>query len=80
MYVIQITLRVPEFLPRNDKQQDPRSFATSAIKQIAKSEAEFQNALSEKFADMSDTIFKTLRRALPITRNKINWESIATCK
>ncbi|TPX71508.1 hypothetical protein SpCBS45565_g01083 [Spizellomyces sp. 'palustris'] len=59
---------------------DPRAFATAAIKQIAKAEADFQHALSDKLADLSEGIFKGLRRALPITRNKINWDSIATYK
>ncbi|KAI8823584.1 F-actin-capping protein subunit alpha [Fimicolochytrium jonesii] len=59
---------------------DPQAFAKAVIKQIAKAESDFQVALSEKFAEMSESIFKALRRALPITRSKINWDSIATYK
>ncbi|KAI9104461.1 F-actin-capping protein subunit alpha [Phlyctochytrium arcticum] len=59
---------------------DPRAFAASVLRHISKNETEFQNALSDKFAALSDSVFKGLRRALPITRNKINWESIAAYK
>ncbi|KAI8914820.1 F-actin-capping protein subunit alpha [Powellomyces hirtus] len=59
---------------------DPAAYAQTTFRLITKAEGEFQAALCEKLADLADTIFKTLRRALPITRNKINWDSIATYK
>ncbi|KAJ3180030.1 hypothetical protein HDU87_002253 [Geranomyces variabilis] len=69
-----VTVVVPE------ASGDPAAWAHTVVRLITKAEGEFQAALSEKLADLADTIFRTLRRALPITRNKINWDSIAAYK
>ncbi|KAJ3017683.1 hypothetical protein HKX48_003422 [Thoreauomyces humboldtii] len=59
---------------------DPAAHAAAVLRAISKAEAEFQASLSGTLGDLADSIFKTLRRGLPITRNKINWDSIATYK
>jgi len=53
---------------------DPKSAAAAALKQIARIEAEFQEALNTSYALMGDTTFKALRRVLPITTKKIDWD------
>ena len=41
---------------------------------IARAETAYQTELSHAFADMSEKAFKSLRRALPLTRQKLDWD------
>jgi len=59
---------------------DPSATATNAMKAIIKAEQAFHSALDASYVTMSDTTFKALRRALPITRQKIQWNKISAYK
>lgn len=59
---------------------DVKLFAKEIIKQIEKLEGEFQTGLNSTYAQLSDNAFKSLRRALPVTKTKVDWNKIANYK
>ncbi|KAI3652424.1 hypothetical protein MP228_002749 [Amoeboaphelidium protococcarum] len=63
-----------------DFSDSPQKFAAALVKRIKEEEVEYQSALNESYAQLSDATFKSLRRALPVTRNKIEWSKISGYK
>ncbi len=51
--------------------------ASEIIKQIASLERNYQMELNRAFGQLSEGAFKGLRRQLPVTRQKIEWEKIS---
>ena len=51
--------------------------ATTIIRDITLAERKYQEELNKGFNNLSEGAFKGLRRQLPITRQKIEWDKIA---
>ncbi|KAF1976856.1 F-actin-capping protein-like protein subunit alpha-1 [Bimuria novae-zelandiae CBS 107.79] len=54
-----------------------RGGAADVVKAIAQAERAYQEDLNKAFGGLAEGAFKSLRRQLPITRQKIEWEKIS---
>ena len=50
----------------------------SVVREIAATEKKYQEELNRSFTNLSEGAFKGLRRQLPVTRQKIEWEKVAS--
>lgn len=57
---------------------DPAA-AKQLLAQVSEQEGKYQAALSDTYNDLGEKSFKPLRRALPMTRNKLDWEKVRGC-
>lgn len=54
--------------------------ASNIVRQIAATEKKYQQDLNTAFTNLSEGAFKSLRRQLPVTRQKVEWEKIGGYK
>jgi capping protein alpha len=47
-------------------------------REIAAGERKYQEELNRSFTSLSEGAFKALRRQLPVTRQKIEWDKVAS--
>ncbi len=47
-------------------------------KEVATAEKKYQEELNRGFSSLSEGAFKGLRRQLPVTRQKIEWDKVAS--
>lgn len=51
--------------------------AQEVLKAIKRAEEEYQLELNETYREMAEKTYKGLRRALPVTRQKMDWAKVA---
>ncbi|KAK0337933.1 F-actin-capping protein subunit alpha [Friedmanniomyces endolithicus] len=61
----------------NKKVELSGSTPDTLVREIAKAENMFQEALNRAFGTLAEGSFKGLRRQLPVTRQRVEWEKIA---
>jgi len=54
------------------------SSAASIVREIGIAEKKYQEELNRGFAQLSEGAFKGLRRQLPVTRQKVEWEKVGS--
>lgn len=76
---VQLTVNTTQAVSVPDTGK-PDDTAANAFKAIAKAEQTYQQSVESGYSAMGETTFKALRRALPITRTKIDWGKIKSAK
>lgn len=59
-------------------QSVPSGTGAGIVREIATTEKKYQEELNRSFTSLSEGAFKGLRRQLPVTRQKIEWEKVAS--
>lgn len=54
----------------------PSLSAETIMGRIGAAERDYQETLNRAFVQMAEEAFKNLRRQLPITRQKVEWEKV----
>lgn len=60
--------------------QNVEQLAKSIIKEISTFDRQYHSSMNESYNDLAENTFKGLRRALPMTRNKMDWNKILNYK
>ncbi|KAJ8463412.1 hypothetical protein ONZ45_g17590 [Pleurotus djamor] len=68
------TVEIP--LPPALSDRPPAELAPKILALIADEEGKYQVSLNDTYQEMGDKTFKALRRALPLTRQKIDWDKV----
>jgi F-actin capping protein alpha subunit len=56
----------------------PSGAGSGIVKEISTNEKKYQEELNKGFTNLSEGAFKGLRRQLPVTRQKIEWDKVTS--
>jgi capping protein (actin filament) muscle Z-line, alpha len=63
-------------LPSAVVKSSPASSASKILALVEDEEGKYQTSLNETYHEMGEKTFKGLRRALPMTRQKLDWDKV----
>ncbi|EIW80933.1 F-actin capping protein alpha subunit [Coniophora puteana RWD-64-598 SS2] len=63
-------------LPQTAVTSSPQQTASKILAQIESEEGKYQVSLNDAYQEMGEKTFKGLRRALPMTRQKLDWDKV----
>ena len=63
-------------LPTSISASSPGPSAKKVLALIADQEGVYQESLGDAYHEMGEKSFKALRRALPLTRQKLDWDKV----
>ncbi|KAI7851858.1 F-actin-capping protein subunit alpha [Circinella umbellata] len=52
----------------------------TVLKEVADFDKRYHSSINNSYGDLAENTFKGLRRALPLTRNKMDWNKILNYK
>ena len=67
-------------LPPTISAESPTASATKLLALIKEFEGGYQDSLSNTYHEMGEKSFKSLRRALPLTRQKLDWDKVSSSR
>ena len=56
----------------------PSASGSDVMKGLAAAEQKLHEGLNQEFSSLSEGVFKGLRRQLPVTRQKVEWDKIGS--
>jgi F-actin capping protein alpha subunit len=68
--------RVSIVLPTSISASSPGPSSKKVLALIADQEGAYQESLADVYHEMGEKSFKGLRRALPLTRQKLDWDKV----
>ncbi|KAI9313090.1 F-actin-capping protein subunit alpha [Dichotomocladium elegans] len=69
-----------DFASKIPKNGDAAKVAKNIVNSIAGFDKGYHTALNDSYSELAENTFKGLRRALPLTRNKLDWNKILNYK
>jgi hypothetical protein len=70
------THEISSTIAQTIKPSSPAPSASKLLAFIEDQESTYQSSLNDSYQGMSDKTYKALRRALPMTRSKMDWDKV----